>query len=226
MKSLKNKLFLMLVGIIAMGSMTSCLNDDDDNSAIDPQAYKSYLTAMSGRYTGKARLFTFKGAGSYQTSVKYDSLATSWTQSTDSTITVSTIPVNKLDSVINIKSQSLDDQSKQIFEALEKSNQMLEIKAFYYIPSSSYVATDYISFVVNPGYPSVKLNIGGEDKYVFFGFYNSAYAGTYLSTKGQVQIPMVIGEVRIGDTNDVRQASAINSLYVRPIGITLEGTKF
>lgn len=212
MKTLRNYLFLIVCCIFAATAFTACTGDSDDNS-IDPTTYKSYLNNISGNYIGKMVFYKTPKNSSSTTLEKYDSISyANWKMSADSTITFYNFPVSKVDSVINV-SNSSSESTKQLFEAL-KNCPPTTLKAFYGIPSKSYISSTYIAFIVNPTTIELTLNYGGASHKVYLVFTAGYYMGMWLSSNKTTQIQAVLSGVYVDSTT-----TPLSSDYINNIGV-------
>lgn len=199
----KSLFFLLIIGIASVFTFTSCLNDDDDNGAasriltLDEQYQQQ--AAMKGTYFGKTRLYY---PGTNNNIVKYDSVkVTSWTVRTDSTITLNTFPVCKLDSAINVKKTDLSPTAntmRALQQAIKNCEALVNIKCYYCIPTWGYITDTQKMFFVAPMVISQTLNYEGEDHKVDFIFDNNSFGGTYTKTTGDAKFEFSMCLTHIG----------------------------
>lgn len=211
MKKLRNYLMLLACALMAAGSLTSCISDGDDDT-IDPADYAKYLTYMSGTYTGKARFFYTKSS---QTTLleKYDSISNSvWFVRTDSTVTMN-IPVCKLDSAI-----SNNSQYASLKKAIRNCTETKQLKALYWIPSTQYVSTNSISFIVNPALLTADVEYDGAKHTVAFMFYPNYYGGTWST--GAFQYMMVLARIYPDYQSSTNTGSYLSSESMRTVAIS------
>ena len=103
MKKTKNYLLLLICGIVAAASFSSCFNDNDNDYSIDAATQKKYQTTIStlSPYANNARFYY----ASNFTVNKYDSIKGNSVYcrfTADSTFQVTGIPVCKLDSAVKV----------------------------------------------------------------------------------------------------------------------------
>lgn len=219
MKNLSRLLIaILLFSVTAV--FTSCLDDSNDDS-IPEETYKSYLSSMAGNYSGKATFYVPSASSTTSAMVAYDSIQSiSWRMRTDSTILVPSFPINKLDSAINITSSTPEKYSLLKDAISEMSSTSLT--AFYYIPSSSYVSSSQIQFVVNPYTLETTLNYDGADHKVYFVFYTYTFGGTWTTSR-TMGMNMYLTAIYLDGTTS---GDAIPSDYFNPIGIYFEGSGY
>ena len=164
MKNLKT-ILLSVFGMMAIAiSFTSCNTDSTDYS-IDYQTQKQYQSTMANMYSGKMRVYY--ADAQKQQYVKYDSVQTRWTVRTDSTLTVSDFPVSVLDSCINLNTPYAGSNNQEVQklrslkEAIGKLDKKIDLKCYYYVPTTSFVTSSAISFFVNPIYFKQTLEYDG-----------------------------------------------------------------
>lgn len=120
MEKIKN-LFFAALCCVAMVSMTSCLNSDDDNNynyiPLTQYQKMQMVMRMTGSYTGKAVLWTPNG---YSSLSAVDSADVRFAVMSDSTILVQNFPLRLL-----CKSTSSSDLKKQV------QNATAELKGVY-----------------------------------------------------------------------------------------------
>lgn len=212
MKQTKHLFLLLLCMIAAAGTFTSCLDsDNDDDYSIDPAQYRQYLSLMSGSYYGKARYYCPK-PNSTTLSEKYDSVEyTTWTMRTDSILRCN-IDVSMLDTAVVGTSYS------ELKEAIKNCNQTSAIlDSYYWIPTTDYVSTNSISFIVNPFLLTVDLEYGGSTHTVAFLFYQNLYGGSW--SVGSLTFSIVLQAIYPNYRSESNLGSAIASDYFQPVGI-------
>ena len=219
MKNLKNLMMLFVVLAAAAFSFTSC-NTDTEDYTIDQATQRQYMTMMSGAYSGKMRMFYTDYAN--QRYVKYDSLSTSWTVRNDSTLTLHRFPVQKRDSAILVPASETSAEAqtlRQLQTAISNINAPAELKCFYYIPASSLVNSQTMSFFVNPVYFKQTLNYGGADHDVYFVFMVNNYGGTYTIASQTFEFNMYLQSLSI-DREPKDYSNSVPARYFRNILFT------
>lgn len=221
MKNLRNLMFAMVCGLLTVAGLSSCLGDSEDDS-ISADQHRAYGSEMANSYTGKLRFYKTKSNDASSTSVAvYDSVSTSWRVTTDSIVSISYFPVEKLDSAIYV---SANDQSAAAtkYRALQEaiSNTTPEtLKCYYIIPSTSYVSSSTIGFFVTPWYIQKSLTYNGETHTVYFVFMgNSTYSyGEFSRTNRTFQFNMMLYGI-YEDT--VSASNAVSESYFKNIYIS------
>lgn len=180
MKNLKT-ILLSVFGMMAIAiSFTSC-NTDSTDTSIDYQTQKQYQSTMANMYTGMMRMY-YADTQKRQY-VKYDSVQTRWSVRTDSTLTVSDFPVSVLDSCINLNTPYAGSNNQEVQKlrslkaAIGKLDKKIDLKCYYYVPTTSFVTSSAISFFVNPVYVKQTLEYNGGMHDVYFVFLTNNFGG-------------------------------------------------
>lgn len=222
MRNLRNLFFVLVCGLMTVASMSSCLGESEDNS-LTSEEHRAYGAEMTNSYSGKLRFYKTKGnTSSASTTVSlYDSISTSWRVTSDSLVTISYFPVNKLDSAIYVSST---DQSKDAikYRALQEAIKGCtpeSLKCYYIIPNSSYVTSTTIGFFVTPWYITKNLTYNGETHTVYFVFLtNSTYSyGEYSRQNKTFQFNMMLYGIY---EDNVSSTGAISETYFKNIYIS------
>lgn len=219
MKNLK-MFFVLVVAMLATAMTFTACTDDNDDKALDANAQKQYMTMMSGSYTGKMRMYY--ADMSKQKYVQYDSLQTMWQVRSDSTLTISSFPVSSLDSCINVPKGEISSEATQLRELQQAIGQIknpIQLQAYYYIPVSSFISNDYISFFVNPVFFKQTLNYNGADHDVYFVFLTNSYGGNFDRTGRLFEYHMYLQSVSI-DKKPVDYSNSVSARYFRNLLIT------
>ena len=212
-------MMLLVVMAAAVFSFTSCNTDTEDYS-IDQSTQRQYMSMMSGAYSGKMRMYYTDYAN--QRYVKYDSLSTNWTVRNDSTLTLYGFPVQKLDSAITVPATETSAEAQTLRElktAISNINVPVELKCFYYIPSSSLVNSQDMSFFVNPVYFKQTLNYGGANHDVYFVFMMNNYGGNYNIASQMFEFNMYLQSLSI-DKEPKDYSNSVPARYFRNILFT------
>lgn len=176
------KLFsLLLCGLAAM-TLTSCLNDDDDNNKLTPAEIQQAYLAVAGNHKGKV---VIQAINPQNPADKLDTLAASWNVTTDSTMTVHNVPISKLAPYIN------DDNLKAAIAQLPDTTVQCLI---------GFTQLSPVTFLVNPNTLTYeKLNYNGGTHKVQIGFYTNNYNsyGTYNASSHMMGVQMIIGGIYI-----------------------------
>lgn len=217
MKKLRNTLMLLLCAIVAMSALSSCLDDNSTDSTITPEMYKTYLTTMSGTYSGRLRFYVQKPYS--QQYEKYDSAYSAWQVATDSTVTLRQFPINKLDSAISVSESDKSENATQVraLRAALSKAEPTDLKSFFYIPSSNFVGESAIQFYVNPLALEVPLTYNGQTHKVYFVFTSNYCGGVYGRTQRTFEYFMQLYGICVDKASE---SNKISSMYVKNVQIT------
>ena len=181
------------------GARTVEFSLDKTDYSIDVQTQKQYQSTMANMYSGKMRVY-YADAQKRQY-VKYDSVQTRWTVRTDSTLTVSDFPVSVLDSCINLNTPYAGSNNQEVQklrslkEAIGKLDTKLDLKCYYYVPTTSFVTSSAISFFVNPIYFKQTLEYDGGKHDVYFVFLTNNFGGNYNYTTRTFEFNMYLNSI-------------------------------
>lgn len=219
------KLFVLLLCSTATVSLTSCLDSDSSDSYLDAASQKQYQSLMAGTKTGKMRFYKQSESVSSQT-VKYDSVSMRAVVKTDSTISVTTTAINDGRDLVNCLDSAIiyttaQPTYKSLFEAIRDYEGTPTISSTYYIPYSSYVQSNQISFIAAMSIKAV-VNYDGADHYVYF-FFNPWYGAGSGWQSGYFQLAYLLSAVYVTDTNktasELKSSEQISSSSLRTIGM-------
>ena len=139
----KLNLISMLLLFVTVLSVMSCVNDNNSDNSISKLDQKTYQQRISGTYSGKTRLYSFDA--NTNNFVKQDSTVNvAWTLNADSTMSIVNFPVKFFADYITTSNTTDLVNLKTALAAAPNQN----IKAFYCIPSTSYVTSTSINYVV------------------------------------------------------------------------------
>lgn len=215
------KLFIGMFCCVAALSLTSCLNSDDDSSAIDAATQKSYMSVMSGYYSGKLRFYKPK-TGTVNSIERYDSLSNATcVLSSDSTFTLRSNDtqgryfINCLDSaIVNTGTYT---KYAALSEALRNCTSEGTFYASYCIPSTSYLRSETVWYFVSSMMVEKKLNYDGADHYVYFMFGTPTGYSAVWNKSGSVSLFMLLTGIYISDTQKtawtLSNSDALDSSY-------------
>lgn len=228
MKKFSIYLGSLLCSLFMMASLSSCLNDNDssDNS-IDATTQKSYqYQYATATQPSVARFYYTSNSGyyGYQNIVKYDSITngagTRPSFVTDSTYTLRSFPVCKLDSAINIDASVTTGTYRELYEAIHNSQETASITGYHFIYSSSYASSTSLQYVMQ-GVMQVKLTYGGQTHNVGFYFAPSYSYGVYTastrSNEFQLYLAAIYPDFDINKT--LSSQTALSSTYFNPLYI-------
>lgn len=222
-------LLLLAICAIATGTMTSCL-DSDDNSAdytFTQEELTTYLTRLSGTYQGKLMYYQRgRNKANTQDSLQLDSIENiSWRINRDSTMTI----VNFPDSIYNNAITGNSDFRKVLAQAPSKTmtcryapykyrtmNNTIDY-GFYTLPDGKAETTSI--------YTENKFTVDGKEYNVNYGYGSSGYfansyytSSGYQYSNGYIEIIYVINDIKCTDaqsftTNTMPIALKGNKLY-------------
>ena len=207
MKKLNAITILLLC--VATISLSSCFNSDNDDTSITAEKQKTYQTMISGTYSGMTRLYKYdSSANSF---VKTDSTTNVvWRMNTDSTITIANFPVSFFAEYINATSAGSSELTSLKTALASASAQT--VKAFYCIPSSNYVTSTYIQYVVTGIIFSLTYDGATHEVVIPVNYYNSL--GQWATTSEFAYVSMVTGGLYLDKTS--------YSSYMSTTGITMD----
>lgn len=219
MKNFKKLLFMLAVVLTAAVTFTSC-NSDNNDYYIDQTQQKQYMTMMANSYVGKMRSYYFD----YQKQkyIKYDSVSTSWNVRSDSTLTLRNFPINTLDSAIYVPETETGAEAttlRELQKAISKVKTPVDIKCYYYVPTTAFVNNTAMSFIVNPVYFKQTLTYNGATHDVYFVFLTNAYGGTYYMSNQSLEFNMFLQSFSI-DKEPRDFTNSVSSRYFRNVLFT------
>ncbi len=189
----KSNLITIMLLLAATLFISSCIGDGDDTT-INTAAQKQYQSQMSGTYNGKAYFIQSSAAKAN------DSTTTIvWRLSSDSIITVANFPVSSYAKDINDSTSNISEL-KALKTAL-KSAPNQPVKLLYGVPSTSYVTSTYINFVVNPYSISFDLTYDGATHNIIIPFQWNYCLGTYTISTGYASLVMLASGIYIDKTS-------------------------
>lgn len=182
MKKLK-AIALMVCCLLIGSTLTSCLNNDDENTGLTKEQQKSAYLQVKGDYTGKlvySKLFS-------DSKYANDTLDISWSLDTDSTLQIKKFPSSVL-------AQNITNAS--IKTAMTASDPV-DITCY-----TGYYSLSPVAFVVNPLSVTYNLTYDGIAHKVQVVFYvNNTYSfGAYQPTTSTLSIQIVEAGVYVDGT--------------------------
>ena len=189
MKTIRNFAFASLLAAV---SLTSCLKDNDSsNSGLSP-AEKSYCANLvKGNYTGS---LIYAAKNIQNVNDVTDTLAISWSITSDSTLTIYKFPSHLL--AENISDKTL---KSAIAESPDQDINCL----------IGFITTNPIQWLINPTSPCYKLQFDGAEHNFYVAFYvNSTNSfGRYTSSTNKIEMQIVEGAIFM-DKNETGYLSA------------------
>lgn len=193
----KFKLLTLFFAAFAALTLTSCLNDDDDNTGLTPEQIQMAYNATRGSHSGK--IYYTTGFNKDGKDVK-DSADVSWNVTSDTVMYINNVPSKVLASVI------ADDD---IRAAVEKQGPQ-RIKCYI-----NYINVSPIQWLVNPvsvSFDNVEYN-GAKHKVTIAFYVNSNYSFGQLITSVNPNIQMMQFIAGALYVNDKINSDGINYLY-------------
>ncbi len=139
----KLNLISMMLLFVTAASVMSCVNDNSTDNSISQSDQKTYQQRISGTYYGKTRLYSFDSSSNKFT--KQDSTVNiAWALNSDSTMSIANVPVKFFADYITTNNNNDLVNLKAALAAASNQN----IKAYYCIPSTNYVTSTSINYVV------------------------------------------------------------------------------
>ncbi len=180
----KLKFIAFAICCIILGStLTSCLNNNDDNTGLTPEQQKSAYLQVKGDYKGQLIYSKLLSDSKYAN----DTLDISWSLDTDSTMQIKKFPSSVL--AQNITNASL----KAAMEVCDS----VDIMCY-----TGYYNISPVAFIVNPTAVTYNLTYDGLSHKVQVVFYvNNSYSfGVYQPTANTMQIQLVEAGIYVDGT--------------------------
>lgn len=226
MKNLK-ALMMLLIGVFAL-TITSC-NTEDGDHYYTQEEQDAIQAKMVGTYSGT--LYMYKPNTSTQKYESYYSLPTTWTASKgnpalgkDSLITISSFPINMLDSAIVISDKDNSDEAKTL-RALRTAISKLpaeNLECKFFVPSdnSYYTFNNGYRFILNPLIVKKQLTYEEKQHDVYFVFSMNSYVGEWTpGAMNSMKFQMVFASFSI-DKAPQNYYPSFSQKYLRPLIIT------
>lgn len=193
----KFKLLTLFFAAFAALTLTSCLNDDDDNTGLTAEQIQMAYNATRGSHSGK--IYYTTGFNKDGKDVK-DSANVSWDVTSDTVMYINNVPSKVLASVIaddNIRA-AVENQGPQ------------KIKCYI-----NYINVSPIQWLVNPvsvSFDNVEYN-GAKHKVTIAFYVNSNYSFGQLITSVNPNIQMMQFIAGALYVDDKINSDGINYLY-------------
>ena len=193
----KFKLLTLFFAAFAALTLTSCLNDDDDNTGLTAEQIQMAYNATRGSHNGK--IYYTTGFNKDGKDVK-DSANVSWDVTSDTVMYIKNVPAEALASVIaddNIRA-AVENQGPQ------------KIKCYI-----NYINVSPIQWLVNPvsvSFDNVEYN-GAKHKVTIAFYVNSNYSFGQLITSVNPNIQMMQFIAGALYVDDKINSDGINYLY-------------
>ena len=226
MKTSRHYLSLLAAFFMAALTLSSCLNNDDDNSAnvIDKETQHACQVMMSGSHGSMLRMYYPKAAvDGTATAEKFDSLEhQTWTVKSDSTVTLGSFPINKLDSAIYVSDADKSTNAtlmRAVQKAISEINTPVTLKSYYFIPynNSQYVTGDGYNFLVYPSLIKQEVTYNNEKHTLYFVFYGGTL-GSWTRLKMDFEYNMLLGGIAVDQYSELTgQGNFISNQYFREV---------
>lgn len=193
----KFKLLTLLFAAFAALTLTSCLNDDDDNTGLTAEQIQMAYNATRGSHSGKIIYTT--GFDKDGKDVK-DSAVVSWDVTSDTVMYINNVPAKVLASVI------ADDDIRAAVETQGPQR----IKCYI-----NYINVSPIQWLVNPvsvSFDNIEYN-GAKHKVTIAFYANSNYSFGQLITSVTPNIQMMQFIAGALYVDDKINSEGINFLY-------------
>lgn len=172
----KIKIMSLLFIVFSAMTLTSCLDDDDDNNGLSQQEVMTCFNATRGTHTGSL-VYQKRGEKGIITTQTDTISGTSWNIATDSTMTINNVPDSALATAI---------ADTTIMKAVKDLNGTQNINCYI-----GYVRANPVQWLINPitvTYNNLHYN-GGTHKVQLIFAINSNYSyGSMTSTKQEMVI--------------------------------------
>lgn len=225
MKTSRHYLSLLAAFFMAAITLSSCLNNDDDNNAnlIDKETQHACQMMMSGSHGSMVRMYYPKLTSDGTNAEKFDSLENqTWTVKSDSTVTLGSFPINKLDSAIYVSNTDNSDNAKLmrvVQKAISDINTTVTLKSYYFIPynNSQYVTGDGYKFLVYPSLIKQEVTYNNEKHTLYFVFYGGTF-GSWTRLKMDFEYNMLLGGIAIDQYSELTgYGNFISNQYFRQV---------
>jgi hypothetical protein len=198
---MKKQMFLsLLFGLAAAASLTSCLDgeDNDSNNTLTKVDRAVCFGYVRGHHIGKV-IYPAQNPANY--SDTSDTLATSWTIDTDSTLTIDRFPSAAL-------AHNITDATLR--EALAAApDQSLKCHI-------GFITKSPVQFLINPQTPSYTLDYGEKTHKVQVAFYINNYSsfGVYDIEKNKLALQIVAAALYVDGHETSLMKSGIPFVFV------------
>lgn len=186
------KFFLFLCALVAVSSLSSCLDSGTDYS-ISKEQQKSYLDMIALSAGGYNARIGFANGQYYHL---YDSVMSHGVhvgmRSSDSTLTVSYFPLAKLDSLVRVDSNDSTSLYRKVFDAIKQSTTRMNLSGQYYIWTSQYISNNTYTFLMPLTNYQTKLYYDGAEHNVLFCMNGSGANNAGYYTTGSTSATMYV----------------------------------
>lgn len=193
MKTMK---FFSVVGCMAAMFLTSCLNDDgdDSNTPLTKEQVAACYNLVKGDHQGD---LIYAAKNPHDVKDNADTVKISWSITNDSTMIIRKFPTKLL--AANLDKAAATDE---LVEALsEAPDQDIECRIGFY-------ATSPVSFLINPVSPAYNIKVNDVDHKINVVFYANSYVsrGEYYASDKELAMQIVEAVIY----RDEKQTSYLN----------------
>lgn len=178
---------------VAATTLTSCLDDDDDNGLTADERLECF-NATRGEHSGK---LIFRKAGN-STNVAYnDTVSAAWSITTDSTMTIYNVPSRAIASAIDTTTASTKAANIEAYNAIVAQPAKTVSCAINYYRNNPISWAIYPAAITYEGIP-----YGGKQCRVQILYYTNYCVGTYSSTGSSrsMQMQIVVAGANVDGT--------------------------
>lgn len=208
------KLRLLGLCLLMAGSaftLTSCLNDDDNDNSVTPAERQQMFSVVQGSHSG--RIYAMGKDVQNGKSVILDSANVAWSVNTDSTMIYHAVPARFLALAIDTTTA----EHKAIRDAVAQQGPA-EIKCAIGFYKYYQEWTTYPFWVINPGNVSYNVTVDGTAHKVTISFWGntmSSYAVYNASTKAMSSAILMAGAQIDNNSSSVSLNDAIPLVFVK-----------
>lgn len=184
---------------LAAMSITSCMNDDDDdNRSLSKEEKAQCLMAVKGNYSGNL-IYAAKNEKNVKDVT--DTLAVKWSITNDSTMTIDNFPAELLTENIT------DTTMKKALATAAAQSITCRI---------GFIKTSPVQYLINPQSPTYNLNYGGKNHKIQIAFYVNSYNsyGSYDLTKKVLQMQIIEAAVFLDGKQTAYLKKAVPFVFV------------
>lgn len=176
---------------VAATTLTSCLDDDDDNG-LTAEEKLACFNATRGEHSGK---LIFRKAGNSTNVANNDTVAASWNIATDSTMTIYNVPSRAIASAIDTTTTTTKAENIEAYKAIAAQ------PARTIGCTINYYRNNPISWAIYPNtitYEGIPYN--GKECRVQILYFANYCVGTYSSESRTMQMQIVVAGANVDGT--------------------------
>ena len=196
MKNLK--LIFLGLGCIAALSLTSCIDDNNDDNGLTKAQISQCLTAVVGNYSGK---MIYAANNPADIADKQDTLDINWTITSDTIVTIKDFPAKAIaENIVNIDLKT----------ALQEQNPKQDIKCLM-----AFVLNDpYIEFVLGPQKAEFPVFYKDQTHTLSVYFWTDYSYGDKALSSNLMVLHMTMGAVFLDTDEETNLASSTGAKTV------------